>query len=59
MSDTFKLKVEGKTQEQLSKLETGNLLRKDFRVMIIKIIHKLRTRMMYRVRSYKKFVAKN
>ena len=41
----FQAKEQDKTQEQLSEMEIGNLLEKEFRVMIVKMIQDLRKRM--------------
>ena len=38
----FQIKEWDKTPEELSKVEIGNLLEKEFRVMIIKVIKELR-----------------
>ena len=41
----FQMKEQDKTPEELSKVETSNLSRKEFKVMIINMFNKLGTRM--------------
>ena len=41
----FQMKEQDKTPEKLSEVERGNLSKKEFRVMIIKMIQELEKRM--------------
>ena len=41
----FKIKEQDKTTEQLSEVEIGNLLKKEFRIIIVKMLQDLRKRM--------------
>ena len=41
----FKIKEQDKTTEQLSEVEIGNLLKKEFRIIIVKMLQDLRKKM--------------
>ena len=48
----YQMKEQGKTPEkQLSEMETGNLLEKEFRIIIVKMIQDLRKRMEAKIKK--------
>ena len=55
----FQMKEQDKTPEQLSEVEIGNLPKKEFRVMIVKIAKILDEEWRHRSRRYKKCLTKS
>ena len=54
------MKEQDKTpEEQLSKVKIGNLLEKEFRIMIVKMIQDLRKRMEARIEKMQKMFNKD
>ena len=41
----FQMKKQGKTSEELNEVETSNLISREFKVIIIKVLTELRRRM--------------
>ena len=57
-TNMFQMKEQAKTPEELSEMEISHLLDKEFEVMIIKMLNKLRRRMDEHSERYKKRVRK-